>query len=64
MIQKRDLLTPLQLEPDPLFLRPGSSSNLLIISLLSRPQLNLDTLDRVLSIIEVEISHEEITKER
>jgi hypothetical protein len=64
MIQKRDLHTPLQLEPDPLLLSSGSSSNLLIISLLSRPQLNLGTFDRVLSIIEVEISHEEIAKER
>jgi len=64
MIEHQVLHTPLHLQPDPLLLSSGSSSDLLIISLLRRPQLYLGTFDRVLSIIEVEISHEEITKER
>ena len=42
----------------------SSSGNLLIISLLSRPQLDLSTLDRILPIVEIEIGHEEVTKER
>ena len=61
--QDQDLHAPLHFLSDPLLLGVSSSSNFLIISLLSRPQLDLGTLDRILSIIEVEIGHEEITKE-
>jgi len=64
MTQDHDLHTPFHFLPDPLLLCVSSSGNLLIISLLSRPQLDLSTLDRILPIVEIEIGHEEVTKER